>query len=245
MKDFADFDNVDGAFPDAVAQNATGSGTTDGTPITEDVLNDIWGFFQALLNAASATPSGDCEADGDSQLLDAINTIRNALTTDGATQYKYFSGCEFLSDQPYTNGWQRVIIEATGTTYAYISAVANSGRAALPIHNDEWKTLTDIYIHVFAGKASRTGADRFKFELSKQALGAKALTILATEYESGSGCADTIHIDLGEGITFTDEPLTLIAVAGNPYNDSFADAIYTVKLVGTRAKAVQREVVIP
>jgi photosystem II stability/assembly factor-like uncharacterized protein len=113
MKDFADFDNTTGAFPDVLAQNATGSGTTDGTPINEDVVNDVWGFFQALLNEADATPSGDCEANGASQLLNAIKTVIAAVNFE--TNRKRSLENVFASELNSTAAWTDIIYAIIGS----------------------------------------------------------------------------------------------------------------------------------
>lgn len=72
-------------------------GADDGTPLDADWGNDIWGFLQSLLNAASITPNGVVERVGSSQYLNALRAmgLRSAnnsqagvveLATDGETQ---------------------------------------------------------------------------------------------------------------------------------------------------------------
>lgn len=78
MKDFSGFDNTTGAFPSVLATNASGPTLRDGTPITADVINDIWGGLQAILNAAGTTPSGSLETDSASDLRDSIRKLSGA-----------------------------------------------------------------------------------------------------------------------------------------------------------------------
>lgn len=45
-------------YPDGSAQNNTADGDKLGTPWVDDLINDIWGFHQALIIAGSVTPNG-------------------------------------------------------------------------------------------------------------------------------------------------------------------------------------------
>ena len=78
MLDFSGLDNTSGAFPSVVATNASGPTLRDGTPITADLVNDIWGAFQAILNAAGTTPSDAVESSSSSDLLDSIRKLSGA-----------------------------------------------------------------------------------------------------------------------------------------------------------------------
>lgn len=75
MYDYSVIANTTGSFPSIATRNVTTPGAGDGTPITKVVMDDIWGFFQALMNEVGDTPSGDSEVFDDSQLLDAIKTL--------------------------------------------------------------------------------------------------------------------------------------------------------------------------
>lgn len=63
---------ADGAYPYGKAQNVTGPGTGDGTPLEQKWVNDLWGFFQALLVEASITPSDAPDEVGASDYLNAV-----------------------------------------------------------------------------------------------------------------------------------------------------------------------------
>lgn len=60
------------AFPATAAINVTAPGAADGTEITANTLNDLWGFMQGLMNYAGLTPSGSVETYSSSQLLTAL-----------------------------------------------------------------------------------------------------------------------------------------------------------------------------
>lgn len=59
-------------YPLGKAQNITTPGDNTGTPLEEAWVNDLWGFFQALLSSAGITASGTADKVGASQYLDAL-----------------------------------------------------------------------------------------------------------------------------------------------------------------------------
>lgn len=61
-----------GSYPWGGAQNVTIDGDGTGTPWLADVLNDMWGFFQKLLNYSGITPSGSPDTVLASQYFNAI-----------------------------------------------------------------------------------------------------------------------------------------------------------------------------
>lgn len=65
----------DADYPYGGAQNVTLPSDGTGTPWVASLINDIFGFQQALLAAAGIVPTGDPETAIDSQYLDAINQI--------------------------------------------------------------------------------------------------------------------------------------------------------------------------
>ncbi len=71
---------ADANYPYGKARNVAVSGDGSGTPLEADLVNDIFGFEQALLDAVGATPSGSPDQVGASQYLDAVNS----LITDAA-----------------------------------------------------------------------------------------------------------------------------------------------------------------
>jgi hypothetical protein len=75
MKDFSTQPNTTGAFPDVVADNASGPGETDGTPYNKQFIDDMWGARQSLMDKAGLTPSGTQESVDVSQFLEALQEI--------------------------------------------------------------------------------------------------------------------------------------------------------------------------
>lgn len=78
-------------YPYGKPQNVTVPGDGSGTPLEETWLSDLFGFLQALLGEASATPSGTPDKVGASQYVDAILGLTRSITPAaiGANQNDY------------------------------------------------------------------------------------------------------------------------------------------------------------
>lgn len=70
----------DSDYPYGSAQNVAVSGDGTGTPWHEDLLNDIWGFLQTLLDKAGITPSGNPDT---VQASDYFNGMRATMGYPG------------------------------------------------------------------------------------------------------------------------------------------------------------------
>jgi hypothetical protein len=69
----ASFTNTNGsAFPDTEAVNVSAPGAGDGTEFVALMVNNVWGFQQALMDYAGLTPDGVQEAPGTAQFLEAL-----------------------------------------------------------------------------------------------------------------------------------------------------------------------------
>lgn len=62
-------------YPYGKAQDELVAGDGTGTPLERDLVNDIWGFQQALLVAGNVFPSGTPDAVGASDYLTALQTL--------------------------------------------------------------------------------------------------------------------------------------------------------------------------
>lgn len=62
-------------YPHGKARNESVSGANNGTPLEKQWVNDIWGFFAALLAAGGVTPSGSPDTAVASQYLQAIQAL--------------------------------------------------------------------------------------------------------------------------------------------------------------------------
>jgi hypothetical protein len=75
MLDYALINNTSGAFPLVISNNSTGPGNLDGTPYIKNFIDDLWGFSQALMSAASLTPNAVQESATASQRLEALRRV--------------------------------------------------------------------------------------------------------------------------------------------------------------------------
>jgi len=79
-------------YPEGKAKNISALGNTDGSPFEQDMLNDIWGFQQAILKAAgNVVPDGNPENANASQYLAALR-----LSMQGAHYYYREAGAGSL-----------------------------------------------------------------------------------------------------------------------------------------------------
>lgn len=69
-------DVADPGYPLGKARNRSLPGDSDGTPWEEDLVNDIWGLLQSLLDQVGLAPSGTPDAVGASQYLKALRELR-------------------------------------------------------------------------------------------------------------------------------------------------------------------------
>jgi hypothetical protein len=63
------------SYPHGKARNVSAPGDGTGTPWERDLVNDLFGFQQALLGAASIVPSGNADTAAASQYLQAIQAL--------------------------------------------------------------------------------------------------------------------------------------------------------------------------
>ena len=68
-------DPADAEYPEGKARDVSAPLASDGTPWNATNINETYGFQQALLDAAGITPNALPEVVGNSQYLDAINTL--------------------------------------------------------------------------------------------------------------------------------------------------------------------------
>jgi hypothetical protein len=75
MINYEDIPNISGTWPNVVTVPASGLGATDGTPISKAMIDDLWGFNQALMEAAGLTPNDITETPGYSQRVWALQSL--------------------------------------------------------------------------------------------------------------------------------------------------------------------------
>ena len=115
MIDYAGIANVVGAFPNVVAQNASGAGATDGTPYIASFIDDLWGHRQALMSLAGLTPNAVTEAVGASQAIDAMYRILGGGPGTGVIWWK--------NSDPATTGDRVLLLTGQGILRANYTAL--------------------------------------------------------------------------------------------------------------------------
>lgn len=65
----------DADYPYGGAKDETSPDAFDGTPFERPFINDMWGFYQALLSQAGITPSGNPDTAQASQYLEALEEV--------------------------------------------------------------------------------------------------------------------------------------------------------------------------
>jgi len=86
--------DADADYPWGKARNRSAPGSTDGTPLEKLWLNDLFGFFQAILDADDATPSGTPDSGAYSQYLIGLRRLKTGRqfgVYDGA-EIRVFTG---------------------------------------------------------------------------------------------------------------------------------------------------------
>ncbi len=160
----AQVDTSDPAFPLGKARNDTVPGDGTGTPGDKKWVNDIWGFQQALLAAASITASGDPDKVGASQYLEAVR----AVATRPAATYSLNAGSAIpctMTQISASSGFTLL----TGTQIEVPSAgkyLVNWG-AAMQTTSTANKPYLGIGLIVGATKQGRAAGVRWSIEPSE------------------------------------------------------------------------------
>lgn len=118
----------DSNFPYGKARNIVVEGDGTGTPWEEDLVNDVWGFLQALLVAASIAPSGSVDNATASQYLDALQVI----TGNNNAKRRGAKGDGTTNDAPALNA-ALVALAALGGTELFLPAGTYKTTSALAL----------------------------------------------------------------------------------------------------------------
>lgn len=122
------------AYPYGSARNITAPSADDGTPWDEDLINDIFGFQQALLKTAGLTPNGSPDTAEASQYLSAILALLSSaggrqngqITTTGSggnyalalpdpvTSYQDGLSVRFIANHSVSGGTAALDVDGVG-----------------------------------------------------------------------------------------------------------------------------------
>lgn len=128
MKDYATVPNITGAFPNVVSKNTTGPGETDATPYIKQVIDDLWGARQDLMNEAGLTPDASDEATGSSQFLEALKILARKLSGDVVRNWKRIEDSALTADSFFGFAYAHTLSSLTKKMFVGVGQVnANSG----------------------------------------------------------------------------------------------------------------------
>lgn len=102
-------------YPLGKARNISIAGANDGTPLEKNWVNDWWGFQQALLAAASITPSGDADMADASQALQAIQALILAMPNRVVERGQYVAASP-ISESVSSSNSPRIVANSTFVT---------------------------------------------------------------------------------------------------------------------------------
>lgn len=201
MKDFSLIDGSSGSFPDVVAVDCSGPGEIDGFAIIADYLNDSGlGWIQALLNEIGETPNGSNEADGASQILDAIKLIGTL---------KMYHPCSWISAWDGSNpDWEYII------STNRLDSLVNYAGAVLPVFLPIGTLDTEFTIRVDPG-AARSGTNRMAVQLYKQTRTGSLSTVGTIVYDNGTASEQDMIVTNNSLVVAADEMYLLRLTAGH------------------------------
>ncbi len=137
----------DAGYPLGRARNITQPGDGTGYPWEQDGINDLLGFQQALLDAAGITPTGNPDAVGASQYLDAIRALTSkpsiTVVASGATAHNDYFDLAVETETPgsgysISGGGRTVLPPSPGYYHASLTGqfadIASPGASELHVN---------------------------------------------------------------------------------------------------------------
>lgn len=218
-------------YPQGKAKNVAVAGDGTGTPLEKAWVNDLFGFWQALLASAGITPTGTPDKVGASQYLDAINTrigtagnfriLGDRLFSDS------YSGHSLLISSQDTSP-RGLFFKSDGTKFFTVGSSADSvyQYSCLPL--TPWSLLGATYDSVSFSVAAQTTSP---VDIIFNATGTKFFVLsdasILYQYSAGSPWAlpgssyDSVSFDMSaqnlqmRGVAFNDNGTKLIACGQN------------------------------
>lgn len=231
-------------YPRGKAQNIGVPGDGTGTPWEKDLVNDLLGFQQDLLDRAGDTPSGTPDKVGASQYANAIQTMIDApiVNPSGLTVRRRLS----LADGSPANAagipkWERVL----STTWvwrsrsspsqplffgvnSYVADVTDDVATTVPLRG---VILDEVTVQMQPG-AARTGTNRMLVELVQMKIvaGAHSESVIASAYGVASSTSFDTLSQTGIGHTFDPTADYEIRITSGNDADVNQDRVYMVIL---------------
>jgi hypothetical protein len=135
--------DADADYPHGKARNSVTFHDGTGTPYEKDIVNDLFGFQQALLVAASLEPTGTPDSATSSQYLDAVRAVARQSDLRSRLALRAFDpGAETIGSQ--VNGG--VVTHSDGLRSLHVKAGADGVFAVgdSPVINQATATVPDL-----------------------------------------------------------------------------------------------------
>jgi hypothetical protein len=149
----ANVDTSDASYPLGKARNVATAGDGSGTPLEKDWVNDLWGFFQAVLAAGSVVASGTPDSVGTSQYLSALRSAAYAWTAQHTftLDVNYDAPKTFSRFIPLSTGKLSTAAMSAGLRYdsslgseQWIFSAGYSGVVTFPLDLATGAVVTDL-----------------------------------------------------------------------------------------------------
>lgn len=155
-------------YPYGKARNVVTAGDGSGTPWEADLVNDIFGFLQALLVGAGITPSNTPDKVGTSQYLDAIAKVIEGKDFDWtgahtfANELNYATPPTHISEINLHNAVEGTGLQPLAWTYDGQIQVPAAGALdiRIPFKVPAGVTITGVGSYVLAGGSGFTLSTR-------------------------------------------------------------------------------------
>jgi hypothetical protein len=205
----------DPGYPLGKARNVVTAGDGSGTPWEADLVNDVFGFQQALLDAGGVTASGNPDKVGASNYLTAIQNMIAAAVASLKNTIE--TGTHTLSNMGFvgTNGGDNLVLLNNGR----MAFNGDFAAAFYPLDGlmHYGRTISEIAVEVKPG-AARSGTSRMRLGLTKRPVFSNTTdwsAMIAAQFDDGTATEQSIVCTPTEVIDTTINSYALWLIAGN------------------------------
>lgn len=213
----------DANYPYGSAQDETAPGANDGSPYFKARADDVFGLFQALVNAASIVPNGNAETILISQALQSLVEVAGgrAINYDDSG----VADAYVLDLRANQQGPQSLF---DGLTAVFTVGNTNTGASTVNVNALGVKNITDAAgVALLAGDLTATAVVTIRYNLSADRFELQGIA-------SGAGVATArVNFD-GTGVVAINDAFNVSSITDNGVGDytinfsvAFANADYT------------------
>lgn len=141
-------------FPEGKARNIVTPLDGTGTPWEKDLINDMFGFQQAVLQESDQTPTGMVENANDSQYLEGIKTVVNI--NDLSQTYNFDTVAELTSNAIEFPTEKRIYISERGGYFIFKVGGAPDGYGVLDAGGGNTAEIEDLVVKTTRGYGATT-----------------------------------------------------------------------------------------